>query len=144
MAEGILKSVLAVKRIDNISVNSAGTAGLHDTPASRFAVEAAKIWGVDIQNHLSTALTPKLIESADLILALAANHVDHILKKSSGARSKTFLLKGFPKAFLPGQDDVNDPIGGPLEMYNQTYLELDEHIRKIFADIIRLAEQSGS
>jgi protein-tyrosine-phosphatase len=143
MAEGILKSVLSEKGVKNISVSSAGTAGLDKLPASAFAVEAAKLWNVDISSHRSTPLTKEIINSANLILAMSSNHIRVIQNLAPNALKKTYLLKGFPKAYSPMHEDVYDPIGGPLDLYNQTFLELDEKIRGIVGEIIELSDNSS-
>ncbi len=144
MAEGILKSILKAKGIDNILVSSAGTGGLDRFPASTFAVEATKHWDVDITGHYSRRLEPAMAREADLILAMAPEHVEYILEKAPEVRKKTYLLKGYPRPYSPLQERVNDPMGGPLEYYNQIYLELDEILRRIDGDIIKMAESSGS
>jgi protein-tyrosine-phosphatase len=143
MAEGILKNLLQNKGIEHIEVSSAGTAGLDNYPASENAVEAAKVWDVDISNHRSRPIDRRIIESADLILAMSPEHVNYILSLSPSASERTFLIKGFPEPFSPHQEGIQDPIGGPLDLYNQTYMELDEILRKIERNIIDLAEFSG-
>ena len=143
MAEGILRHLLDSRGVKNIEVSSAGTVGLDNFPASENAVEAAKNWDVDISGHRSRPLTRNLIEGADLILAMTQGHVDQIVKLSPPARDRTYLLKAFPKPYSPSQEEVRDPIGGPLEMYNQTYLELDEILRRIENDIVAMSRSSG-
>jgi protein-tyrosine-phosphatase len=140
MAEGILKSILKEKGIDDIHVASAGIGAMVKMPATPFAVEAARNWGVEISGHRAQQLTPKLIEEADLILAMAPEHVEEILRRKPDAVRKTFLIKAFPAPYSSSQERVQDPIGGTLDDYNQTYLELDEILRKIVNGIIQLSE----
>jgi len=137
MAAGILKSLFKEKGIDNIKVSSAGV-GTHDgMPATSFAIEAAKLWGVDISGHSSRQLTSSLIENSDLILVMSREHYEAIRRKLPEAISKTFLIKGFPDSYAPSQEGVHDPIGGSLDDYNQTYMELDEILRRIETKIIQ-------
>jgi protein-tyrosine-phosphatase len=143
MAEGILKYLLKIKGINHIYVSSAGIAGLDNYPASENAVEAAKVWDVDISKHRSRPLDSELIESADLILAMSPGHADFILKLSPSAKTRTYLIKGFPQPYSSSQEGVHDPIGGPLDLYNQTFMELDEILRRIEQDIINLSKSSG-
>lgn len=138
MAEGILRSLLKQKGADDIIVSSAGVGGLEGYPASGFAVEVAKNWHVDISGHRARQLSHETIEKADLILAMSPEHADYILRTEPEARKKTYLLKSFPKLYVPSQEGVNDPIGGSLDQYNQTYLELDEAMRRIEGNIIQL------
>ncbi len=143
MAEGILKHLLKSKDIDNIAVSSAGTAGLENYPATENAVEAAKIWDIDISGHRSRGVNRQIVDSADLILGMSTNHVDYVLNLSPEAKNKTYLFKGFPQPYSPAQESVRDPIGGSLELYNQTYLELDETIRRVERQIIDMSDSVG-
>jgi protein-tyrosine-phosphatase len=143
LAEGILKHLLEIKGIRHIEVSSAGTAGLDNFPASENAVFAAKAWDIDISGHRSRPLSRDIVESADLVLAMSPGHVDQILKLSPSAAKKTYLLKGFPRPYSPTQEEVQDPIGRPLDLYNQTFLELDEILRRIEHDIIEMSDSSG-
>ncbi len=123
-------------------VSSAGIGGLEGYPASGFAIEAAKNWDVDISSHQARQLSYEMMKRADLILAMSPDHADYILRAEPGAKSKTYLLKSFPIPYAPSQEGVEDPIGGSLDQYNRTYLELDEAIRRIEGDIIQFARSS--
>jgi len=138
MAVGILRALLKEKGVENIEVTSAGTGALDGYPATLFAIEAAKYWGVDISQHRARQIDRSIIESADLILAMSPEHVEAILRKEPSAAPKTYLIKAFPVRYSPSQERVEDPIGGMLEDYNKTYLELDEILRKIEGKIIGL------
>ena len=143
MAEGILKSLLKQKGKDDIIVSSAGVGALEGYPASGFAIEVAKNWDVDISDHRARQLSHEMIEKTDLILGMSPEHADNILRTDPRAKSKTYLLKSFPKLYAPSQEGVDDPIGGSLDQYNHTYLELDDVLRRIAGDIIQLASSSG-
>jgi protein-tyrosine-phosphatase len=143
MAEGILKSLLKQKGEDDIIVSSAGVGALEGYPASGFGIEVAENWDVDISEHRARQLSYEMIKKTDLILAVSPEHADNILRTDPGAKSKTYLLKSFPKLYAPSQEGVDDPIGGSLDQYNHTYLELDEALRRIAEDIIQLASSSG-
>jgi protein-tyrosine-phosphatase len=143
MAEGILKSLLKQKGEDDIIISSAGIGGLEGHPASGFAIEVAKNWDVDISNHRARQLSYEMVKTADLILAMSSEHADYILRTEPGAKSRTYLLKSFPKIYASSQEGVRDPIGGTLDQYNQTYLELDEALRRMEESIIQLAKSSG-
>jgi protein-tyrosine-phosphatase len=141
MAEGILKSILASED-GRIEVSSAGVAGMNGSLASEYAVEAARNWDIDISDHRARHLDSRMIQSADLILAMAPEHVEYILHNAPEARNKTYLIKSFPDVYSASREGVDDPIGGDLDQYNQTFLELDEIIRRIKPEILRLASSS--
>lgn len=138
-----MKSLLKQKGKDDIIVSSAGVGALEGYPASGFAIEVAKNWDVDISDHRARQLSHEMIKKTDLILAMSPEHADNILRTDPRAKSKTYLLKSFPKLYAPSQEGVDDPIGGSLDQYNHTYLELDDVLRRIAGDIIQLASSSG-
>ncbi len=141
MAEGILKSLLTERGLDHVRIQSAGIGALNGMPPTPFAIEATRHWGVNISGHRARQLTRQMIAEAGLILAMSPEHVEYILKKDPGAEKKTYLIRAFPAAYSRSQEGINDPIGGTLEEYNQTYLELDEILRRIEGKIV---EKSGS
>jgi protein-tyrosine-phosphatase len=143
MAEGILKSILRSED-EEIKVSSAGVASLDGSPASARAVEVARNWDIDISGHRARQLNTKIIQSADLILAMAPEHAEYVLRRVPEAGTKTYLIKSFPSAYLRTGEAVDDPIGGDLDRYNQTFLELDEILRRIKPEIVRMARSSGT
>ena len=144
MAEGILKSILDHRGEDGITVSSAGISGLNNYPATKYAVEAARHWGVDISAHRAQSLSGDIIKSADLILAMSPEHVEYILRVDSSADKKTFLIKAFPRPYSPAQEGVDDPIGGLLDQYNRAFLELDDVIRRALTEILKMANSAGN
>jgi protein-tyrosine-phosphatase len=140
MAEGILRTLLSERGIENIKVSSAGVGALEGMPATSFAIEAAKLWGVDISSHIARQLNTRIIDDADLILVMSPEHYEAIKRKMPQALPKTYLFKGFPEPLSPRQEGVHDPIGGSLDDYNQTFMELDEILRRIEGRIIQLYE----
>ena len=140
MAEGILKTILHHRGEDGIVVSSAGISGMDNYPAARNAIEAAKHWNVDISDHRARSLTGEMIAEADLLLPMSPEHAEYILRVDSGAVNKTFLVKAFPKPYSPAQEGVDDPIGGLLDQYNRTYLELDDVLRRAEGDILKFAK----
>lgn len=143
MAKGITHKLVTEMKLDNIKIDSAGTGTITGMPATDYAIAAASHWDIDLTEHRSKPLTLELIRTANLILAMAPEHIEAILLYDKSAYSKSYLLKGFPQPYNYSQERVEDPIGGSLEQYNQTFLELDEIIRKIFPQIIELSETHG-
>jgi protein-tyrosine phosphatase len=130
MAEGGLRKLLENDGCSTIAVFSSGTAAASDFPATAYAIEAVRLWDADINEHFSQPLTPKLIEQADLILCMSTSHCRDVKRIVPSAREKTFLLKNYPEAGCEGEE-IEDPIGGSLDMYNQTFLEIGEELGRI-------------
>jgi protein-tyrosine phosphatase len=94
MAEGLLRDGLRARFGDEApSVASAGTAGLEGNPAMPESVQAARELGSDISAHRARALTRAMPQEADLVVCMAAEHRDDVIRLANGAASTTFTLK---------------------------------------------------
>ncbi|MEE9441596.1 MAG: low molecular weight protein arginine phosphatase [candidate division Zixibacteria bacterium] len=140
MAEGAMRVLLEGRGVDYIDVLSAGTGAIPGCPATLYAIEAAKTWHADISRHHSRPLSSELLEESDLILAMTSGHYRTIISVSPEAAAKTYLLKKFPETGDDGEG-VPDPIGGSLDIYNHTFLEIGEELGRILPDIIELAKK---
>jgi protein-tyrosine-phosphatase len=142
MAEYALRSLLEKERPGRAEVMSAGIAAGNGFPATRYAVEAARMWGLDVTPHASQQLSPQLIEEADLILTMAPEHHRQVTRMDPSAADKTFLLKSFPDN-SPDGEDVEDPIGRDLEDYNQTFLEIGEYLGEHLSEIVKRVDEKA-
>jgi len=140
MAEGALKMLLSKERPGKFEVISAGTASATGFPATMYAIEAAKIWDVDIAKHQSQPLTTALIDQADLILSMTPTHLQEILRIRRSADSRTYLFKSFPDPTRKGEG-VADPIGQSLDTYNETFLEIGEYLGKHLPEIVKRIDE---
>ena len=52
------------------------------------------------------------------------------------------MLTNYPEPGCTG-DDIADPIGGSLDMYNQTFLEIGEELGRMLPHIIEAAKTKG-
>lgn len=138
MAEGGLRKLLENRNIDQIEVCSTGTAAADGFPATTYAIEAARIWDADINDHLSAPLTEELINRADVILCMTSSHCREVTKIVPASEEKTFQLKNYPE---PGcmSEGIDDPIGGSLDMYNSTFIEIGEELGRILPFLLELA-----
>jgi protein-tyrosine phosphatase len=93
MAEGLLRHHLEARGIGSIRVQSAGVQAWDGDEAMPEAVQALREVGLDISGHLSRALDPASLESADLILAMARWHRDVVAHLDPRASARTFTLK---------------------------------------------------
>jgi len=140
MAEGALRMLLNKERPGQFVVISAGTAAALGFPATMYAMEAVKIWDVDISNHRSQPLSPVVIDRADLILAMTPAHMREVLRMKPDARHKTFLFKNFPEPGDKGEG-LADPIGQALDRYNETFLEIGEYLGKFLPEIVKRIDE---
>jgi protein-tyrosine phosphatase len=157
MAEGFLRTALE-RRLgtDTPAVRSAGTAGWDGSGAMPESIEAARERGVEIGGHVARRLEPPMVEQADLLVCMAAEHRDAIASWFPAAADRTFTLKELARLLEhlgplepvaadplarvaaadearrsgfrgnPLDEDVVDPLGMPLDSYRAIAWELDE------------------
>jgi len=128
MAEGILRrewdrvtSRLGFKV--RLKVSSGGTAAVPGVPASPEAVTAMAERGIDIHDHVSTPVSEKDLEDADLVVAMAGSHKKALLHKSPAFASRVRTLAEVAEGAVHG--DVDDPIGLGQEAYEKTATMLE-------------------
>ena len=139
MAEGLLKSVLARKGVESVVVASAGTmAPVGMAPTSNTILTMVER-GVDISQHRARLLTKDMVEEADLILVMEEAHRRFVEKFFPSARGKVFLLKAYGAPEEDEEMEVEDPIGGDLEIYRSCCEEIEGEIRRILPGILGLA-----
>jgi len=94
VAEGLLRR--GVQRrfgADAPEVSSAGTIGLEGSPATSESVQAAAERGVDISAHVARRLTDAMVQEADLVVCMAAEHRAAIEQRVPSAIDRSFTLK---------------------------------------------------
>ncbi|WP_208027115.1 arsenate reductase/protein-tyrosine-phosphatase family protein [Rhabdothermincola sediminis] len=154
MAEALLRHRLTERGVA-ARVSSAGVTA-EGRPPSSAAVEVMADFGLGIAEHRSSLLSPERVAGADLILAMAREHVREAVVLVPDAFPRTFTLKELvrlgrergprgegesmagwlarmhagrtPLAHLGSSpdDDVADPIGQRMAVYERTADELAE------------------
>lgn len=161
MAEALLRRHLADLGIgvELAEVGSCGLLDA-GSPAPEEVVEVLAELGEDITAHRSRRLSPQVLEEADLVLTMTREHVREAVMTLPEAFPRVFTLKelvrrgeetggrggrplgqwlaevaeGRRTSDLLGasaDDDVADPIGGPLGGYRQTASEISGLCRRL-------------
>ena len=161
MAEGFLRAALA-ERLGEAApvVSSAGTAGWDGSGAMDESIRAAQERGVDIRAHLARKLHGAMLEDADLIVCMAAEHRNAIVIAMPDLDEKTFTIKelvrllekspvgGSLEARIAGAaaarngsshpaEDVRDPLGDPIDGYREVADELHDLSGRLAAALTR-------
>ena len=121
MATAILKN----KNLPNVSVKSAGIYAQEGSAMSQNAQYVLDQKSI-IHDHKSMPFTLEDAQWADIILTMTTAHKDMIQQISHDVAHKTFTLKEY--VAMDGQVNVQDPYGGDIALYEQTYEELNEAI----------------
>ncbi len=126
MAEAILRDE-ARKRSKRIEVASAGIFAVDGERASKGARMSMKSRG-GLPDHRSRFLSDEIMEWADLVLVMTGSHKRNLLTRYPHLEDKVFLLY----EFATGRDiDVEDPFGGPLEVYEIVRKQLEDVIERL-------------
>jgi len=129
MAELIARQVVAERNLSDLEVGSAGTAAWEGAPASDGALLVSMERGTDLSSHRARLLTRELVSAQDLILAMGPHHLERI--EAVGGKGKVHLLTTYGSR--GGTDrPIGDPFGGNVELYRETYEELEREIRRAF------------
>ncbi len=148
MAEGLLRLKLPSRLQDEVVIASAGTLGIEGMPAARNSVEIVREMGGDISQHRSQAVTDELVEDADLILAMAHEHVDYLHENFPQYRENVFLLKRFARDNNgaashdgPDDDEIFDPIGSDKETYRTCARLIEEELERIMPTLTHFIQE---
>ena len=95
-----------------VMVMSAGVAAMLGGRAAGEAVETMSNLGLDLAGHETQPLTEPVARQADVIYAMTRSHREAIVAEWPSAAERTLLLS-------PDGDDIDDPIGGPVERYRR-------------------------
>jgi protein-tyrosine phosphatase len=163
MAEALLR-----RRFDErgvaANVGSAGFLGAGFAPMHETIITMAED-GIDVSGHQSRDVTPELISTVDLVLAMTRQHVIEVALLLPDHWQRIFQIRDFVRRadavgrLAPGQsldawlavvgagrtrsgllkgpleDDIVDPVGGPRSGYEQTRRILDDLLTR-FADLL--------
>lgn len=134
LAEAIARREAIERGMMDFEVESAGTSAWDGSPASDGAWLVALERHLDLSGHRSRQLTPEIVVSADLILAMGPHHLEQLL--ALGAEGKAELLTAFAHDGRT-REAIGDPFGGDLDAYRATTDELSAHIRLVFDRLSR-------
>ena len=111
-----------------MSVDSAGTGAVNGAPASDNAVLVAADAVLDLTAHRSKALTPELIDWADLVLVMTPSQFEMVAHR--GGSTKAALATDFIEGEGAGES-VYDPFGGDLDAYRATLDQLRKAVESL-------------
>ncbi len=140
IAEGILIDLLRKNGITDIVVSSAGTFAPVGMKPTNYALVTTIERGIDITKHISRVLTERMVNESDIVFVMEYEHLKSIQKLVPDAKGKIYLLKAFGENGRG--EEVADPIGHDLDFYRKCYEDLENEIRRILPEILKLADQS--
>ena len=141
LAEALFRREVLQRKVGDVEVSSAGTGAWDGAPASEGAYLVGLEKGLDLSGHRARLLTRDVVQQADLILTMARHHRARV--QELGGDGYVHLLGEF--AGRKGDDaEVSDPFGGDIELYRETYAELDELVRIAVGRVLRDTRDAGA
>jgi protein-tyrosine-phosphatase len=148
LAEGLLRMKIPSRLQDEVVIKSAGTLGIEGSPAARYSVQIVQEMGGDISGHRSQGVTEALMAEADLVLAMAAEHLEYLRREYPQYRENIFLLKRFARAADetgehddPDGDDIFDPLGSSIETYRACAEIIDAELERIMPTLTHFIQE---
>lgn len=134
-----------------VRVLTAGTHVVEHQPTSRRTRDALAAVGLSVPAHRSRQLTDADVEAADLVIAMASEHVSYVRRRHACGSDRTATLPWLARHLPPGpeplasrvdalalrhvdpggQGDVADPAGGDDEAYTTCAAELSVLVSEI-------------
>lgn len=119
MAEGLFKMALAARLGVGVEVlegmgfqvYSAGTAAFEGGRASAEAVRVMRERGYDLSSHVTKSMTARMVEEADMVIAMTVSHLREARDMAGQTGEKTVLVT---------PEGIADPIGQSVEVYRLT------------------------
>jgi len=131
MAKALLEKRLKEQgRPEGIEILSSGIMMLSGMGASDETRELLRREGIDVSAHRSQRVTKGVIKKSDIILVMERGHEDKVLELAPEAKNRLFLLKEFAK-IGDNNLDIADPIGRPIQFYEETFKVIKEAVGRI-------------
>jgi len=131
MAEALL--LARVGELKGLRVSSAGVMAMDGAEATHAAIACLKEKGIVLDQHKSRFLDKELIDSADLIVVMTAQHQALVEQEFPEITEKIRRMRSFDMG--NGTIDVPDPVGGSMDLYRHTRDLLDSAIADLILDL---------
>lgn len=117
-------------------IESAGTWALDGRPAAEYTQEVLLRRGIDLSEHQARTVDRAMLERFNLILTMQRGHKEALQIEFPDLAGRVFLLSE-----MVGKNfEIQDPIGGPLEDFEDTAREIDILLEQGEERIRRLAQ----
>ena len=119
MAEAIFNTFF-----NNIKASSSGISVMAPSGAAKNAITSADKYGADLRGHISSQLTVEELNEYKIVLTMTQSHKAMLLPYANGGNLMTL------SEFANADEDVHDPYGGSLELYEKTANQIYSYLTK--------------
>lgn len=130
MAKALLEKEAREKGKD-LKVIAGGVGAIPGMGTSKQTQELLTAEGIDVSAHKAQTLSADMIKEADLIFVMEQFHKDIVLEKVPEVKDKVYLLGDFVETKKSGIVDILDPIGKPMEIYQECFRNIKEAIEGV-------------
>jgi protein-tyrosine phosphatase len=136
-ARSVMAGAILHEHVPGLSVTTSGTHVIEGMPMSWRTRDAIESLGLPVPNHRSRQATARELDNADLVIALAREHVQWMRRVHPAAAPHTATLKRLARDLQSGPaplwerlaamrlhevmlepwEDVVDPAGGDLDVF---------------------------
>jgi protein-tyrosine phosphatase len=155
-ARSVMAGALLEARAPALRITTAGTHVVEGMPMSWRTRDAIAELGVERSMHRSHQLNDFDVDSADVVICLAAEHVAYMRRTHADAAAKTVTLKRLVRdlpaasgasfaerlaalhlaeADLASWEDVEDPAGGDLPIFRSCAHEISDLIDRLVPEL---------
>lgn len=158
-ARSVMAGAIVTARAPEMPITTAGTFVIEGMPMSWRTRRALESVGVEAPVHSSRQLRAADVITADLVVALAREHVEWVRRTLPNIAWRTATLKrlvrdlplldggldtrlgelGLADADLEPWEDVHDPAGGELSVFEECAREIHD----LLAELLPLLESAG-
>lgn len=135
MAMGLLNQ--KTKQLENWSIDSAGIWAINGEPPAKNSQLAVEMFGGNIRDHRSQAITGELLTQFDLIFTMEANQKEALQIEFPTISDRVYLISELVNDFF----DIEDPIGGSINDYYLTATKLNFIIDTGWNNLLALLKQ---
>jgi protein-tyrosine phosphatase len=147
-ARSVMAGAILAEHVPSLLVSTRGTHVIEGLPMSWRTREAIKAIGATAPGHQSRQLDPAELADADLVLAMAREHVVYVRKRHPEAAARTGTLRrlardlpaghgtlaervaalGLDRVELEPWEDIDDPAGGDEAVFRECALEIQTQL----------------
>lgn len=142
MAQGLLTHALSAQPepLRSLKVISAGVAAHTGEPISENSVIALKKVGIDISHYKSQGLNQELLNNSLVVFGMTESHRAIIRMRARPAPEHLYLFREFLPP--PAANEIGDPYGGPLKLYESARDEMVEAIPSVVEFLRKLTAKA--
>lgn len=150
-ARSVMAGAILREHVPGLEVTTSGTHVIEGMPMSWRTRDAIESLGVPVPDHRSRQATTHELDNADLVIALAREHVAWMRRMHPLAAPRTATLKRLARDLPDGPaplferlaamrlhevmlepwEDVHDPAGGDLDVFKECAREIAELLHAV-------------